>query len=109
MRRSRVLMVSAVSLTASPASPQLTNTTITLTAIPTDNGGRCNIYSASAIRMRPAGIWTYMNAIYTTTATCTWTPATPASFTLVVWAREVGHTANYDAYATSPIRSMPRR
>ena len=37
---------------------------------------------------------------YTTTASCTWTPATAENYTLVVWARLIGHTDSYDQYIT---------
>ena len=44
--------------------------------------------------------WTALTNGYTTTASCTWTPTTANAYTLVVWARQLGHTANYDQYAT---------
>ena len=36
---------------------------------------------------------------YTTSASCSWTPTSAGTFTLVVWARIIGHTASYDKYA----------
>ena len=97
-----LLTVSAVSLTASPASPQMMNTAITLTATPTDNGGQVQYLFRAGYTNATGWVWTNINGSYTTTATCNWTPALATAFTLVVWAREVGHTANYDAYATIP-------
>ena len=91
--------LTAVALAAKPASPQPVNTAITLTATPTGGGGRCNTFSAPATRMPRAGIGR------TSTAAIPPRPPAPGrrrrrSFTLVVWARLIGHTANYDQYAT---------
>ena len=99
--------LSAVSLTASPASPRLTGTTITLTAIPTDNGGPVQYLFRVGYTDAAGWHWTDLNCSYTTTPSCTWAPSTSGSFTLVVWAREVGHTANYDVFATLPYQVTP--
>ena len=97
-----LLALSAVSLSASPASPRVTGTAITLTAIPTANGGQVTYLFRAGYTDAAGWHWTNLNSAYTTTATCTWTPSTAGPFTLVVWARLAGHTANYDQYATLP-------
>ena len=92
--------LTAVALSATPASPQQGNTTITLTATPTGGSGQV-LYLFRAGYTDAAGWhWTNLNAAYTATTSCNWTPATAGNFTLVVWARLAGHTANYDEYAT---------
>ena len=95
-----------------PASPQPVNTAIKLTATPTGGGGQVQYLFRVGYSDAAGWHWTNINGTYTTTASCTWTPATAGTFTLVVWARLVGHTANYDQYATQgyqvPFRRSPR-
>ena len=43
--------------------------------------------------------WTNLTTGYTPTVSCSSTPTVIRSYTLVVWARLIGHTANYDQYA----------
>ena len=90
--------VSAVSLTALPAAPQPVNTPITLTAVATGNGGQVQYLFRVGYSDNAGWHWTNLTTSYTTTASCTWTPLSPGTFTLVVWARIIGHTANYDQY-----------
>ena len=45
---------------------------------------------------------------YTTTRTCGWSPTVARTYTLVVYAREAGHTAAYDAYAAVCYRVTSR-
>ena len=52
-------------------------------------------------------VWTNLTSTYTTTPTVTWTPTTASTYTLVVWARLIGHTANYDQYATGSYQVTP--
>ena len=94
------LAVSAVALTALPLSPQYTGSTITLTATPTVNGGQVQYLFRAGYTDTAGWHWTNLTAGYITTASCTWTPAVAHTYTLVVWARAVGHAANYDAYCT---------
>ena len=93
------LLVSAVVLSVLPASPQWLNTIIKLTATATDNGGQVEYQFRVGYADSAGWHWTNLTAGYTTTASCVWTPTMADSYTLVVWAREVGHTANYDQFA----------
>ena len=92
--------LTAVSLSAAPASPQSINTPITLTAIPTPASVSGQVqYMFRVGYVDGAGWhWTNLNANYTTTPIITWTPTVANNYTLVVWARTVGHTDNYDQY-----------
>ena len=81
--------VSAVSLSAAPASPQVVNTAIKLTAKPT--GGISVQYEF--IATSSAGVATILEN-YGTAATCTWTPTTAGTYALQVYAREAGATQN---------------
>ena len=92
--------LTAVALKANPASPQPANTAITLTASPTGGGGQVQYLFRAGYTDAAGWHWSNLNAGYTSTASCNWTPAAAGSYTLVVWARIVGHTANYDHYAT---------
>ena len=92
--------ISVVTLAATPTSPQPANTPITLTATPTGGGGQVQYLFRMGYTDAAGWHWTDLTAAYTTTAACTWTPAIPGTYSLVVWARLVGHTANYDKYAT---------
>ena len=92
--------ITAVALSAKPVSPQPVNTAITLTASPTGGGGQVQYLFRAGYTDAAGWHWTNLNSTYTTTATCTWTPTAVESYTLVVWARLIGHTANYDQYAT---------
>ena len=49
-----------------------------------------------------------INASYTTTPTCTGTPTTVGTFTLVVWARLLGHTTKYDKDASLTYQVTPQ-
>jgi len=79
--------LSAVSLSASPASPQLTNTAITLKATPT--GGTSLQYQFIATNASGSAV---ILENYGTAATCAWTPATAGTYSLQVWARQAGTT-----------------
>ena len=94
--------ITAVALSANPASPQPANTPITLTATPTGGAGADQYLFRVGYTDAAGWHWSNMNGSYTTTATCTWTPTTAGNYTLVVWARLIGHTANYDQYASLP-------
>ena len=94
--------LTAVALSAAPASPQPINSAITLSATPTGGGGQVQYLFRVGYTDTAGWHWTNLNAGYTTTAACTWTPATAGAYSLVVWARIAGHTANYDQYAVIP-------
>ena len=68
---------------------------------------RCNTSSASATPTPRAGTGRISTASYTTTATCTWTPTRRATTRWSVWARLIGHTANYDRYAALTYQVNP--
>ena len=99
-----VAVVSAVTLTAVPSAPQLVNTPITLTTTPTTNGGQVEYLFRAGYIDAVSGDWVWANLTpaYSTSASCTWTPTQPAAYAVVVWAREVGHSANYDQNASLP-------
>ena len=87
--------IPAVSLSASPASPQLINSTITLTA--TQNITQEEYKFRVGYVNGSTWYWTDLTG-YTTTMTCNWTPTTAQAYTLVVWARQIGHSNNYDTF-----------
>ena len=91
--------LTAVTLGALPASPRPVNTPIKLTASPTGGGGQVTYQFRVGYTDAAGWHWTALNAGYTSTATCTWTPATAGTYTLVVWARLLGQTVNYNQYA----------
>ena len=97
--------LTAVALSASPASPQFINTTVQLTATPTGGGGQVQYLFRAGYTDAAGWHWTDLTPGYTTTATCSWTPATAGTFTLVLWARIIGHTASYDRYASHGYQS----
>ena len=80
--------VSSVSVTASHASPQLTNTPITFTAAPTGGTAPYSFkwaVSTDGSTWTPAGSWNVSN-------TFAWTPATAnAAYRVAVWARSAGN------------------
>ena len=52
------------------------------------------------MRMPPAGMVEYQRELLHDPS-CTWTPMSAGAYTLVVWARLIGHSANYDQYGVS--------
>ena len=74
------------------------NTSVKLTATPTGGGGQVQYLFRVGYTDAAGWHWSNLNTGYTTTATCNWTPAAAGAYTLVVWARVVGHSANYDRY-----------
>ena len=81
--------LTAVSLSASPSSPQPANTVITLTASATPVVA--TQYKFQAISS--TGV-TFLLQDYNTSPTCTWAPAKEDTYTLQVFARQVGTTQN---------------
>lgn len=103
--RVNVPPLTAVSLTAAPPSICPVNTPVTLTATPT--GGNSVEYRFRAGYQDTTGWhWSDLSA-YTTTRTLSWTPTSIRTYTLAVWAREVGHTTNYDKAASATYRVTP--
>ena len=82
--------LTALALSTTPASPQPAGTAIKLTAIPTGGGNQVQYLFRVGYTDAAGWHWTNLNAAYTTTASCRWTPAAAGSFTLVVWGRLVG-------------------
>ena len=95
---SAVAPITAVAMAVTPTSPQKVNTPITLTATPTGGGGQVQYLFRAGYTDAAGWHWSDINATYTTTASCTWVPTTAEAYSLVVWARIIGHTANYDQY-----------
>ena len=94
-------VITAVTLSVAPAAPQLEGTPITLTATPTYNGGQVQyMFRAGCIDSNGNWVWANLNANYTASATCVWTPSMGGTYMLVVWARLVGHNGNYDQFAS---------
>ena len=87
--------ISAVVLAATPPSPQLVNAPVTLIATPIGSG--TEEYKFRAGYQDAAG-WHWNDITQYTTATCLWIPTIPANYTLLVWARAVGNTNDYDAF-----------
>ena len=85
-----------MALSAAPASPQPVHTAIKLTATPSGGGGQVTYLFRVGYADTTGWHWTNLTTGYTTTASCSWTPASVGTYTLMVWARLLGHTADYD-------------
>jgi hypothetical protein len=91
----RVLpQLSAVALTASPASPVASGATVTLTA--TSTGGQNPEYQFAVYLVGGPG-WTVLQS-YGSSATCLWQPAVGGAYVLQVTAREKGSSVAYQVY-----------
>ena len=87
---------SAVTLSASPSSPQAHGTPITLTG-----SGTCPGTATYRFWVRnPGGSWKIVRD-YSTTSTFTWTPAAAGTYSLEVDVRDQGATAVYEVVANS--------
>lgn len=88
------LTCTSTSLSGSPASPQVSGTTITFPA----GGTRCPSAQHEFWLLAPGGSWTVVQPY----GACTWTWNTsglaPGVYQVGVWARQPGSTAPYDAY-----------
>jgi Tol biopolymer transport system component len=107
--RTTALVNAAVSYTVTPPRP----TSVALTVEPrTRKVGLPVILTAMAAgsdrvhyqfrlgtRTSTGWSWTVLQP-YSATATCAWTPTTPGTFTLAVWARAEGSSQAYDVYKT---------
>jgi hypothetical protein len=83
--------VSAVALKANPELTAKVGAAVLLTATPT--GGDTLEY---AFFMKGAGGWSQLQP-YGLANTCTWAPLEPGLYTLLVWTREKGSTAEWQA------------
>jgi hypothetical protein len=82
--------LTAVALAASPGSPQLANTAITLTATPT---GGAVVQCLFRVGYTSGGAWTWtIIRGWGASRTCTWTPSAAQTYTVQVQAREAGTT-----------------
>ena len=82
--------ITSVILTGNLPSPQLTNTTIAFTA--TGAGGVAPRQYKFLVQQGGSAAVVAQN--WSTTATYTWTPSVPANYTVTVWARSAGVTAD---------------
>jgi C1A family cysteine protease len=87
---------SVMNATIAASANGVVGTPVTLTASAT--GPTAKEYAFYAYG--PSG-WEVIRT-YATTSSCTWTPTGAGSYTLVVWAREVGSTRSWDCLATMP-------
>ena len=88
-----------ITLSASPAAPQLINTPITLTASLNPSGLSWEYKFREGYTDANGWHWRDLTD-YTTSTTYTWTPTAVHNYTLAVWARVIGHTNNYDVYSS---------
>jgi formylglycine-generating enzyme required for sulfatase activity len=90
--------VTGVTLSSTPPSPVRIGTPVTLRAVATSAGAVAYKFRVG-IKSGTSYGWTTLRE-YSTTATCPWTPAAAATYSLVVYARTVGSTAAYEAFTT---------
>jgi formylglycine-generating enzyme required for sulfatase activity len=88
--------VTGVTLSSTPPSPVRVGTPVTLRAVATPAGAVAYKFRVG-IKSGASYGWTTLRE-YSTTATCLWTPATSATYSLVVYARTVGSTAAYEVF-----------
>jgi alpha-tubulin suppressor-like RCC1 family protein len=82
-------------LGASPASPALPGTSVTLTA----SSSSCGTPQYRFLFLPPGGAWTEAQA-YSASSTFVWdtTSATPGTYAFQVWVRTLGSPASYESY-----------
>ncbi len=101
-------LLTAVSLTTSPGSPQPSNTPITLTAIA---AGGANVQYQFWLYNPAIPAWSQLQA-YSSSATCPWTPGAPGNYLLSVTARdgvtgkEVSTMSWYGVTSGSPLTAV---
>jgi sulfatase modifying factor 1 len=88
--------VTGVTLSSTPPSPVRVGTAVTLRAVATPAGTVAYKFRVG-IKSGASYGWTTLRD-YGTTATCPWTPAAAATYSLVVYARTVGSMATYEAF-----------
>ena len=70
-------------------------------------GGAVVEYRFRAGYVDATSTWQWVDLqTYSTNTTCYWTPTAAHNYTLVVWAREVGHTASYEAYCPVTLQTV---
>jgi len=95
--------LSAVALAADPPSPGVTGRTVTLTATPT---GGARVQYRFRVGYSAGGTWSWTTLRdWASSPTCPWTPTLARSYTLQLFAREMGSTGA--VYATMPYRVTP--
>ena len=88
--------VTSVALTSTVASPQNTGTAITFIA--NSSGGVAPVQFKFLVQ--PAGGAAQVVQDWSTATTYTWTPATAGAYTVTLWARSAGVTAEYPVPAS---------
>ena len=98
-------VLSGVSVTTDLPSPQTTNTPITVIAA--GEGGLHVEYSFRVGYQDSKGWhWTVLRN-FAQTPTCLWNPTSAHDYTIMVYARETGHTTPYDVMQTTPFTVAP--
>ena len=90
--------ITAVTLNATPNSPVIAGTPISLSAVAT--GGSVPEYKFYALYPLNGVNQEVLIQDYALSSTCTWTPTVTATYTLVVCAREHGSTVAFTVYNT---------
>lgn len=95
--------LTGVTLQTTPSNPSIINQIVTLTATPV-LGNPATPVEYKFLVGSPAtpGVLSDICA-YSPSNTCTWQPTAIGSYQLVVWARKVGHVANYDVTASQNV------
>ncbi len=88
--------VTAVTLTPSRPSPQPANTPIVWTAVAT--GGTLPQFR---FWVQPVGGTFSILCDYSPSATCPWTPSVTGDYVVIVWAKSIGSSAPFEAFAVA--------
>ncbi len=91
--------VTAVTLTPSLPSPQPANTPTVWTAVAT--GG---ILPQFRFWVQPVGGPFSILCDYSPSATCPWTPSVAGDYVVIVWAKSIGSSAPFEAFAVAAFR-----
>ena len=94
----------SVNLSIAPDTPQPAYTPITLTA--TTTGGEQAQYQFRVGYQDAAG-WHWTKLDYSADNTCLWIPTIARTYSVVVWARAIGSTANYDVFKAVSYQVTP--
>jgi parallel beta-helix repeat protein len=95
----------AVTVGVAPQERQVVGKAVTLTAQAT-GGGPVEYQFRVGFKSGANYVWTTVRA-YGPSALYSWTPSEARIWSVVVWAREVGSTRNYDAYCTVAYTIVP--
>lgn len=96
-----------VQLTASTDFPVPPGQPVTWTAAAAGAGAGVSLEYQFWLYSQSAGTWSALGP-YGTSNQATWTPSAVGTYAVQVWVRTVGSTANYQAYAGSPLFSVAR-